>query len=92
MVNILQIYNWFPHRQICTAMSLFLSAEFFGYYLQLWFLDSNFYQRPAYWYIFGALFLALATLDRFIYAYCPSSKDIYIDQRQSFLMEAPEVI
>ena len=72
LVNILQIYNWFSHKQICTIMSLFLSAEFFGYYLQSWLINTAFDAKPVYYYVFGLLFLAFAILDVFIFAFGPA--------------------
>lgn len=31
LVSIMQIYNWFSHKSICTMMSIFFGAEFVGY-------------------------------------------------------------
>ena len=31
LVSIIQIYNWFSHKSICTMMSIFFGAEFIGY-------------------------------------------------------------
>jgi len=53
-------------------MSIFLSAEFLGYYTEALCVDSIFLSKPAFFYIFGTTFLAFAILDLFIFAFGPT--------------------
>jgi hypothetical protein len=60
-------------------LSLFLSAEFCGYYLEDYLIDEHFDSKPVFFYTFGALFLVYGLLDMCIFAFRPDQKDIYVD-------------
>jgi hypothetical protein len=77
LVNILQIYSWFPITNVCTSLAAFLSAEFFGYYCADVFLSANKYLgKPTEFFSFGVLFVLLAIIDWFYFALTPNVKNI----------------
>jgi len=94
MINILQIYNCFSLRRLSTVMSLFLTAEFAGYFADTYIVESaSQLESSVYYYCFGALFVAFGILDIFYFAFEPAQFNIVIDSRQvgasSFISAPP---
>jgi len=73
MINILQIYNCFSLRRLSTVMSLFLTAEFFGYYADTYIvLSSAQLNSSVYYYAAGVIFMLFGVFDVFYFAFEPA--------------------
>ena len=73
MINILQIYNCFSLRRLSTVMSLFLTAEFFGYFADTYIVESQAQLNSSvYYYCAGALFILFGIFDVFYFAFEPA--------------------
>lgn len=60
-------------------LSIFLSAEFLGYYTNALFIHSSYISNPIFFYNFGALFILFGILDILLFAFGPAPLQIYID-------------
>lgn len=83
LISILQIYNWFSDRSICTMMSIYISAELLGYLTPtpVSQIQGSDVTNPIYYFTFAGVYLILAFVDCFAFQYMPSKLGIYIDQR-----------
>ena len=58
---------------------MFLSAEFFGYYIDTYIEDSIYLDYPSFFYIFGIIFIVAAIFDAKYYAFEPANHGIIVD-------------
>ena len=79
LINILQIYNWFSLKKLCLFMSLFLTAEFFGYFIDSWIVDTVVFKHPVYYYLFGVMFVLFGVVDVFYFAFEPATIGVLVD-------------
>lgn len=83
VINILQIYNWFSHRQLCRVLAIFLSAELIGYlfdfYIEQYYNWLNF--------TFGGVFILFALIDIFYFHFGPEKLGINIDHKSVVVEE-----
>jgi len=91
LINLLQVFNWFPQRIICSMMAVYFSAEFLGYMTPV---PSILYEynaaQPGFYYAAGTLFLAFSVADYFFFTYNPLQKNIFVDHSYShFIADAP---
>ena len=81
LISILKIYNWFSDRNICTVMSIYISAELLGYLTPtpLAIVQGSEVTTPKLYFGLAGVYIALAILDCFVFQYMPSKLGIYID-------------
>lgn len=60
---------------------MFLSAEFFGYYIDTYIENSIYLDNPSFFYVFGVVFIVAAIFDSKFYAFEPANHGIIVDQR-----------
>jgi hypothetical protein len=80
LTSVLQVYNWFSHKSICTMMALFFSSEYFGFMTPIPLLTKfDYASEPIYYFAAGVLFLAISAIESKTFAYCPLEKNILVD-------------
>ena len=64
LINILQVYNWFTTRHICTMLALYFLSQFLGYMTPIYMIEQLYWAAyPKMYYIGGVLFFAFAIID-----------------------------
>ena len=88
LINILQVYNWFTHRHICTMLALYFIAQFLGYMTPIVLLE-NLYDaaKPRMYFIGGVVFTFLGLLDFWSFWFNPLQVNIFLDQHQHWSVE-----
>ena len=80
LINILQVYNWFTQKHICTMLALYFLAQFLGYMTPIKLLHFLFdAAKPRMYYIGGAAFAFLGFLDIWVFYFNPLQVNIYLD-------------
>ena len=72
LINLLQVYNWFKRKQICTMLALYFIAQFLAYLTPAQ-MDQRVYWacQPIWYYIGGGVFIVLGILDCWAFQFNP---------------------
>jgi len=80
VINILQIYKWFAQKHICSMLSIYLSSELIGYFIESLIIDDyQYYNTAAFYYGFGGSMMLFAIFDIFTFVFEPSKLMIHVD-------------
>ena len=81
LINILQVYNWFTTKHICTMLALYFLAQFLGYMTPINFVSALYWSaEPIMYYIGGVLFILFAIIDIWAFQFNPLQINIFLDQ------------
>ena len=80
LINILQVYNWFKRKHICTMLALYFLAQFLGYMTPITLLKNLYWAAtPILYYIGGGLFTLFAVVDIWAFKFNPLQINIFLD-------------